>query len=316
MTEPTMRNLFVFIDRVLALGYRYHLLIGATRHGIRMLFDDPKEPLRVPDRTSIGNCRYVRMWWSMNSPTSEPMDLLFCGHRTGGEDGTPPPGAVNFGPRDHRGQSPNLAVHGDESDSDGRQPELSATAAKRITRLSTKKSVSSMRKTGPRVRSGPADVDEPEPDSNHSTATKVVRALDSGFTPSSSKQPSASPTDLGIRVLRSGRQIGRETDLEEVFRLSTRTAVNSGGKRDLAAMAEANAANGLADSAEPLRKVARGLPIFDSGIEGEPDRLHGEVNRSRQPTAPPSPPSSPPPLAHHPSHDLASAASVQLQLST
>jgi len=61
-----------------------------------------------------------------------------------------------------------------------------------------------MRKTRQKVGSGPADVDEPEPDSNWSSATKVVRALHSGFTLSPSKQPSATPTDLGIRALRSG----------------------------------------------------------------------------------------------------------------
>jgi len=93
-----------------------------------------------------------------------------------------------------------------------------------------------MRKTRQKVRSGPADVNEPEPDSNRSSATKVVRALDSGFTPSLSKHPSAPPTDLGIRALRSGRQIGRETDLKKVFRLSTRMAVNCSGKRDRAAI--------------------------------------------------------------------------------
>jgi len=166
------------------------------------------------------------------------------------------------------------------------------------------------------VRSGLVDVDEPEPDSNRSSATKVVRALESGFTPSPSKQPSASPTDLGIFVLRSGRQIGRETDLKKVFRLSTRTAVNSSGKRDLAAMAEADEPHSLADAADPPRKVTCGMPIIDSSIDGEPDRLHGEVNRSRQPTATPSPPNSSPPLAPNPSHDLAPAASEQLQLRT
>jgi len=31
MTEPTMRNLFVCIDRVLALGYGYRLLVGVIR---------------------------------------------------------------------------------------------------------------------------------------------------------------------------------------------------------------------------------------------------------------------------------------------
>jgi len=89
MTEPTMRNLFVWIDTVLARGYGYRLLIGMRRQHTRMLFDDPEEPVPVAQMISIGNSRHIRMWWSMNSP-SEPMDLLFCGHCTHGEDGTPP----------------------------------------------------------------------------------------------------------------------------------------------------------------------------------------------------------------------------------
>jgi len=193
----------------------------------------------------------------------------------------PPPGAVTCGPGDDRGESPNLSIHSDESDSDGHQPELSGAAAKRITRLSTKNPGSSMPKTGQRVRSGLADVDEPEPDSNRSSAPKVVRALDSGFTPSPSKQSSAPHTHLGIRALRSGRQIGRETNLEKVFRLYTWTAIHSSGKRDQAGVAEADELDGPADAAEPLRKVACGVRMRLRGIKGQPDRLHGEVNRSR-----------------------------------
>jgi len=81
-------------------------------------------------------------------------------------------------------------------------------------------------------------------------------------------------------------------------------------------MAEADKLNGPADAAEPLRKVARGVPIIYSSIEDEPDRLHGEVNRSRQPRATPIPPNSSSPLASNASHDRASAASEQLQLRT
>ena len=102
-----------------------------------------------------------------------------------------------------------------------------------------------------------------------------MRAWDSCFTLSPSKQPSAPPTDLGIRALRSGQQIGRETGLKQVFRLSPGTAVNSSGKRDLAARAKANKPNSPADAVEPLRKVTRRVPIIDSSIGGEPDRLYG-----------------------------------------
>ena len=81
-------------------------------------------------------------------------------------------------------------------------------------------------------------------------------------------------------------------------------------------MAEADEPNGPPDAAEPPRKVARGVPIIDGSIEGVPDRLHGEVNQSWQPTATPSPPNSPPPMAPNTSHDLASTASEQLLLRT
>jgi len=90
MTESTSRNLFVWIDRVLARRYNYFLLVGAISHHTCMLLDDSEGPLPVAKMILIGNSRHVRMWWSMNSP-SELMDLLFCGHRTHGEDGTPHP---------------------------------------------------------------------------------------------------------------------------------------------------------------------------------------------------------------------------------
>jgi len=112
-----------------------------------------------------------------------------------------------------------------------------------------------MGKTGQRVRTGLADSDDSEPQSNCSSATKVVRALDCGFTLSTSKQRSAHSTDLGICDVISGRQIGSETDLKKVFWLSTRRAVNSSGKADQGAIAEADEPNSPADAGEPARKV-------------------------------------------------------------
>jgi len=87
----------VCIDKVHPREYRYRLVVGTTRHGTRMLLDDPEEPLLVAEMISIGNSRHVRMWWSMNS-LSEPIDLPFCGHRTRGEDGSPPPWHREFWP--------------------------------------------------------------------------------------------------------------------------------------------------------------------------------------------------------------------------
>jgi len=62
MTEPTMRSLFEWIDRVLARGYKYCLLVGASRQGTHMLLDDPQEPPPVAEMISIGNRRHVRIW--------------------------------------------------------------------------------------------------------------------------------------------------------------------------------------------------------------------------------------------------------------
>jgi len=74
-------------------------------------------------------------------------------------------------------------------------------------------------------------------------------------------------------------------------------------------MADVDEPNGPGDAVEPLGKVARGVPLIDSSSEGELDRLHGEFERSQQPTATPIPAKGPPLLAPNPSHDLASAAS-------
>jgi len=57
----------------------------------------------------------------MNSP-SQPMDLLFCGYRARGEDGTPSPNTINFNPHHNRGLYPNLSVDSAESDSEAHQP--------------------------------------------------------------------------------------------------------------------------------------------------------------------------------------------------
>jgi len=173
-----------------------------------------------------------------------------------------------------------------------------------------------MRKTGHRVRSGRAEVDAPVPETNCSSATKVVRALDSSFTPSRNKQPPPPPTDLGICAFRSGRQIGSEPDLKKLFRLSIQRAVNSSSKRDLAARAKANEPNRPADATQPLKEVGRGVPIRASSIVGEPDLLYMEGNCTRQPTTTPSPQNSSPPLAPNLSHALASVATERLQVRT
>ena len=145
---------------------------------------------------------------------------------------------------------------------------------------------------------GPVDIDdsESEPHSDvaahgrRNSANRVVLAPDSGFAPSPGKQPPALLVDLSICALRSGRQIGRETDLKKVSRLSTRTAVKSSSKRDLATMTEGNESNGPVDAEQPLREVVRSVPIINCSYEDAPDRLlHVEGSRSQQSTARPSP---------------------------
>ena len=70
---------------------------------------------------------------------SEPMDMLFYGHRTQGEDGTPAPVSFDFASRHNRDPSAdgsqdsdasddNDNDHNDDNMSVGNQPEASAAA--------------------------------------------------------------------------------------------------------------------------------------------------------------------------------------------
>jgi len=45
LTEPTLANLLVSIDRILSCGLGYLRLVGATGQGTRLLRDDPEDPL-------------------------------------------------------------------------------------------------------------------------------------------------------------------------------------------------------------------------------------------------------------------------------
>ena len=81
-------------------------------------------------------------------------------------------------------------------------------------------------------------------------------------------------------------------------------------------MAEADKLNGLADPAEPLRKIARGVPMIERSIESEPDRLHGQGNHRQQPSTTSTAPNSPHLFPQRASNDLASLASEHLQLRT
>ena len=135
LTEPSFPNLLACIDKTMAQGVGFCILIGTTRQGTRLLQDDPEEPLPLGEMIRITNSQLVRIWWSLN-PASEPMDLLFCCHRRNDtEDSTPPPGEIRLVPCDNQGSAPDATDDGsagsdDGQSSDGHQPESSAAAAK------------------------------------------------------------------------------------------------------------------------------------------------------------------------------------------
>ena len=130
-----------------------------------------------------------------------------------------------------------------------------------------------MRMAGRMWGSSTVDADELESDSNMTAdadpnlTTRMMPTPDSGFAPTLGKQASVPPADLGTRFLRSGRQIGWETDLKKVSHLSTRMSANNHGKRNLAAMEEDDELYHSADSPEPQKKTARQLLAIDTGIE-------------------------------------------------
>jgi len=153
LTEPTFPNLLTGIDKTMAPGVRFRILIGTTRQGTRLLQDDPEEPLPLAEMIRITNRRLVRIWWSLNPP-SEPIDLLFCCHRRNDtEDSTPPRGEIRFAPPDNRGPPPDASDDGstgsdDGHSSDAHQPESSAAAAKRTPSTRTTRSANTTKKTG------------------------------------------------------------------------------------------------------------------------------------------------------------------------
>jgi len=264
LTEPTFPNLLAGIDKAMAPGVGFRMLIGTTRQGTRLLQDDRDEALPLAEMIRLTNSQLVCIWWSLNPP-SEPMDLFFCGHRRNDtEDSTPPPGEIRFAPRDNRGPSPDASDEGsagrnDGQSSDGHQPLSSAAAAKRTTSTRTTRSGNTTKETEPTHRINWADVGESEPESS-ATQASVPRA------------------NLGTRVLRSCRQGERETDLKK----ASRTPANNSGKRNLVVMQEADEPYGSEGRPGPLRKVARQVGAIDAGIEVELDTRDGEHNLSWQ----------------------------------
>ena len=134
-TLHTLTSLLAAIDRTLAHGIRFHMLVGTTRRGTCLLQDDSEEPLPLAEMIGLRYTRHIRIWCSLNRP-SKPIDLLICCHRTTDtEDGTPPP-PNDIGFARHGNQGPSLhnayewsTGSDDEQSSDGNQPESSTTAA-------------------------------------------------------------------------------------------------------------------------------------------------------------------------------------------
>ena len=85
MTEPTLQNVRDGIDSVLEHGHGYRAPVGAMKQGTGLLHEDPEQPLPLAEMIPISTDVHIRTWWAM-SMQSEPMDMLFYGHRTQGED--------------------------------------------------------------------------------------------------------------------------------------------------------------------------------------------------------------------------------------
>jgi len=210
MTEPTLQNVRDGIDSVLEHGHGYRALVGATKQGTGLLHEDPEQALPLAEMIPISTDVHVRTWWAMNTQ-SEPMDMLFYGQRTQGEDGTPAPVGFNFAGRHNRDPSPDGSQDTDGSDDNdnnhnnhnnhnmsvGNQPESSAAAARRAPNRSTAQG------TGAVHHSHLADVDESESDSD--------AVSDAGFSPPPCKQAFTHLGNLDTRALKPSR-IGSETD--------------------------------------------------------------------------------------------------------
>ena len=128
------------IDGHLVRGVGYRHLVGATRYGSLLLLDSPEDPLPLSEMIVLYDDTQIRIWWRQCPPT-EPMDLLFRRHRhSESEPGTPAPFAYAYGERDNRDEPNPNTVASEEpedqlesdsaDDSNGGQPESSATAAK------------------------------------------------------------------------------------------------------------------------------------------------------------------------------------------
>ena len=163
LTEPTFPNLLASIDKTMAPGVGFGMLIGTTRQGTRPCTTIPEEPVPLAQMIRITNSRLVRIYCYLN-PASALMDLLFCCHeRNETEDSTPSPGEIRFAPLDNRGPPPDASDDGSAGSDDGQssaghQPESSAAATKRTTSTRTTRSGNTTKRTGRTPRINWADV--------------------------------------------------------------------------------------------------------------------------------------------------------------
>ena len=278
--------------------------VGATGWGTPLLRDDPEDALPLAEMIRIANSRHVRIWWFLNPP-SEPIDLLFCAHRsTNTEDSTPTPGDLWFDLQDNWGtpSDEEWPSSDEQPNSDGHLPESSAAATKRTTSSRTTRSGNTATKTGRTHLINSADVGESEPESDVAAdqgldlANEAIPAPDSGPTSSPGKPASVPWANLGTRVLRYSRQRGQATDLKK----GPQTPANNSGKPNLAVMKEAHERYSSDKSPEPQRKLPRPVGAMDAGIEVQPDTLDGEHNLSPLPAERQGPPKGPPPLTPNP----------------
>jgi len=61
LNEPTFPNLLAGIDKTMAPGVGFRMLIGTTRQGTRLLHDDQEEPLTLAEIIRITNSRLVHI---------------------------------------------------------------------------------------------------------------------------------------------------------------------------------------------------------------------------------------------------------------
>ena len=171
-TEPIFISLLAAIDRTLACGIGFRMLVSTTRWGIRLLQEKSEELLPLAEMISIRNTGHIGILWSLNQP-SEPIELLFCCNRTTDtEDRTPPPSNdIEYAPRGNQGTSPHNSNEvsmgsNDEQSSNSDQPKSCASAAGRTTLSRTMRHGNTRRNTEQTHGINLADIGVSDPRSN------------------------------------------------------------------------------------------------------------------------------------------------------